>query len=79
MNRSDKLITNYLEDSMTDEEVVEFEAWLKEDAANMKEFVTALARDEQLRRTVITAGPQVTAEVSRPTVHQRTHRLSDGC
>ncbi len=74
MTRSESLITNYIEDSLTDEEVVEFEAWLKEDAANMKEFVTALARDEQLRRTVSTSVSQATANASRPTVNKGSHR-----
>lgn len=74
MTRSETLIANYLEDSLTEEEVVEFEAWLKVDAANMKEFVAALARDEQLRKVVIASEPQAMAEASRLTVSQRTDR-----
>lgn len=83
MTRSESLITNYIEDSLTDEEVVEFEAWLKEDAANMKEFVTALARDEQLRRTVSTSVSQATANAHRDQLLTRGHidraASSDGC
>lgn len=74
MTRSENLITNYLEDSLTDEEVVEFEAWLKEDAANMKKFVTALARDEQLRKAVAASEPVAATEASRPTGNKLPHR-----
>jgi len=65
MSRSKELMTSYMEETLTENEAVEFEAWLKADAANLKEFVMELARNEQLRRAVIASEPNTVADVKQ--------------
>ncbi|MEZ5941478.1 MAG: FecR family protein [Planctomycetaceae bacterium] len=52
MNRSTELITNYLDDALSDQEVAELQTWLESDPAHLEEFVKVIARNEQLRKVV---------------------------
>lgn len=53
MNRNDELIALYLDDDLTEDQAVELKAWLSADAANLRKFVIATAREEQLRSTLV--------------------------
>ena len=53
MNSGDDLIADYLDDALTDEHAAEFQEWLREDDFNMRQFLLAVARDEQLRSAVL--------------------------
>jgi len=53
MNREDELIAGYLDDTLTEAERVELEAWLHADNANLLKFVIATVRQEQLRAAVM--------------------------
>lgn len=53
MSRGDELIARYLDDTLSEEESLELQAWLQSDAANLQKLVIATARDEQLRAAVV--------------------------
>ncbi len=52
MSRDEDLIAAYLDDAITEEQTAELQAWLKADAANVRQFVLANAREDLLRRAV---------------------------
>lgn len=56
MRRADELIAAYLDDALTEAEEAELSAWLREDAANVRTFVEANAREQQLRAVVLARG-----------------------
>ncbi len=64
MKPMNELIENYLDESLTNEELQKLHAWLSEDVAHVKEFTMAIAREEQLRAAVKASEPRPTA-VSR--------------
>jgi ferric-dicitrate binding protein FerR (iron transport regulator) len=53
MSRAEELIVAYLDDSLTERETAELHAWLRADAANVRQFVLANAREEQLREAAL--------------------------
>jgi ferric-dicitrate binding protein FerR (iron transport regulator) len=56
MSRSEELIAAYLDDAMTPAEEAELTDWLRADAANVRAFVEANAREQQLRAVVQARG-----------------------
>ena len=66
MSRNNELIAAYLDDSLTDEQAAELELWLNADAANMRQFVLANARDEQLREAVTANIPNRHIAANKP-------------
>ncbi|MDP3229190.1 MAG: FecR domain-containing protein [Acidovorax sp.] len=52
MSRPEQLIAAYLDDALTEAEQFELAAWLKADPANLRTFVEANVREQQLRATV---------------------------
>ncbi len=52
MTRSEELIAAYLDDALTEAEQAELTAWLQADAANVRAFVEANAREQQIRAAV---------------------------
>lgn len=56
MNQAEELIAAYLDDSLTEPETAELRAWLNADVANVRQFVLANAREEQLREAVLSSG-----------------------
>ena len=55
MSREEDLVAAYLDDSLTDEQSIRLQAWLEADAANVRQFVLANAREEQLREAVMSS------------------------
>jgi ferric-dicitrate binding protein FerR (iron transport regulator) len=77
MSRAEELIAAYLDDSLTKRESAELHAWLRADAANVRRFVLANAREEQLREAVLSSGTLrvvVAKQSPRPVVVRRTYR-----
>lgn len=66
MSRNDELIAAYLDDSLTEEQEVELQAWLKADPSNVRQFVLANTREEQLRETVMS---QATLKAATSNTH----------
>lgn len=52
MNREEELLSAYLDDALTEAEHAELNAWLRADAAHVRRFVEATAREHQLRIAV---------------------------
>ena len=73
MRRGDELIAGYLDDSLTGEQAAELQRWLHAGPANVKEFTTALARDEQLR-TVVASTELISATEKHHEVQTSTQR-----
>lgn len=57
MSRHHDLIAAYLDDSLTEGQAAELDVWLKSDPANIRQFVLANAREEQLREAVAVSLP----------------------
>lgn len=55
MSHEKELIASYLDDSLTARQVEELQEWLQADAENMRQFVLASAREEQLREAVMSS------------------------
>jgi len=49
VNREEELIAHCLDDTLTEDGRAELEAWLHAEPANLRKFVIATAREEQLR------------------------------
>lgn len=66
MNRAEELIAGYLDDALTEVEEVELAAWLRADPANVRVFVEATAREQQLRSVVLARGEMRLLKVETP-------------
>lgn len=64
MTNENDLIERYLDDSLTDEQAIEFQTWLKASDENVKKFALASARNEQLRAIVAAEEEGVVATAS---------------
>ena len=72
MNRNDDLIDAYLADALTDEEFGELQDWMRADVANLKKFVLATARDEQLRAVVTSSIGLADAKQAQTSEHDHS-------
>lgn len=79
MSRGEEFIEKFLDDALTESEIAEFETWLQAEEDNMLKFVTAVARDEQLRRLVsATKSTTIQQSNQQSTKKTRTRRRQIG-
>lgn len=66
MRREEELIAAYLDDVLTEAEEAELADWLRADSANVRVFVEANAREQQLRAVVLAQGEMRLLKIEPP-------------
>lgn len=71
------LIDAWLEGSLNDEQARELDQWLRQDDANMRQFVEANIRDQHLREVVrsLAQAEEVTRQIAPPISSKRMQRV----